>query len=241
MKDGKAVENPAWLKYNNKKNAWLKNYPYGYAKWHLADANRTEVGDYYYDRYLSKYYDFHFAEKPLEKCVAEELGWEKPFFKDIISRAEPISFNDFRHARKKMIEEHERKIKESKLRRIQNSKEELTIAEKFLVYRTHINKAYAVENGADALRTPKELRANLTRLRASKRYPELKKLDRKLRAGVNLLSFKQYEDDGKGITWEEMRMIQHAVCAVHKLVVAENDIEGLSDEQIENLALLETL
>jgi hypothetical protein len=195
-----------------KKSKWLQEQ---------GKASATRF-NWQYDQYLSEYYD---------NVVAR--GKDEPL----------LGFDEFEVQRVEANRVACEELKQKKLHRIAHSRTKLTNFEKYLVGVSKLNEGSFFVNDEYQQgclnKAPAELRQAIKRMRKRQDYAMLKGFEKKL----NVISGSQqiyelfYGDDAKfGVG-----LIYKLGSDLGKFVMAENKIEGLSEEEIEKLAILEAI
>jgi len=175
-----------------------------------------------YNRYLYEYYD---------NVVAK--GGDTAL----------MSCDEFEVKRQEANRVASEELKKKKLHRIAHSRTKLTNFEKYLVGVAKLNEGSRYVNDEYQQgclnKAPAELRQAIKRMRLRQDYKALKDFEKKLNevSGSQQIYELFYGDDAKfGVG-----LISKLGGDLGKFVTAENKIEGLSEEEIENLAILEAI
>lgn len=201
-------------------------------------------------------------EKWLNAYKGQEYDREyREYLNDLFSKdgikAVGMSYDAFLAIREnKRLEELEKK-KQQRLHRIAHSRVKLTNAEKYLANASRISKnvhmkgvPYNEREKHSVSKTPSEIRRDINKMRKKKNYPGLKKLNEKIKAGIlnnindisalSSLVSEMCEDVGYDIVNQAMHSSPE-YNDVMAFILAEDKIEGMPEEEIEKLYMIEQL
>jgi hypothetical protein len=191
---------------------WLKR-----RNW--VEAHSVRNGDYSYEIYLGELYD-----KEGDKAIPEQYDtWN----------AEQL----------RIANEKEEALKNKKLHRIAHSRTKLTNTEKYLVDVCGFNIGYlnSISGQGCLNKCPAELRAKIKRMREKGNYLSLKQfaieMKNELHGEFNLGKFAEFMSKSNNY-WTLRELLDENL---GKFVIAEQKIDGLTEQEIEQLAILEAI
>lgn len=195
-------------------------------------------------------FSWHYGNEYVLSFIRENYVWDEKLKRyNKLSDKQMLSEVDWDAERRQLaIEEDERERERKKLKLSRAKSKPLTPAERYICHRAgiFIERKYVRDQGTikrENLKTPAECRQAMKGFHKRKDYQLLSNLDAKLRTYRGEINLATFSSSGDGETdflnYEERRKMLGWFNELYAFVVAEHDVEGLTDEQIEALFVLE--
>ena len=189
--------------------------------------------EWVYKRYIMAYYDIKISKSQKFEDFKSHYGFHNEFHRKLHKKIMDLDIIEY-DKYKEVFSEADKEAKEKKMKLININKNPLSPADRYLVLMANLDHKW---KGGSLLLTSSELRNRIKQMRGRQHYDTAKSVDLKIRQfSGNIVDFHNFN-----FTNSELKFLCYPTSDVMQFASAENNIIGLTDEEIIRLMEVESI